>query len=786
VASHKINALTLTLAASAAAFCSPSIGGEPRGLSSGAGTTVKVVDDRFMRDGRELVITGVNYFPAYNPAISPPASWIDAKDYRPEIVENELAAIERLGFNLVSIRGPQPDPRPNEQDCVALRDFLARAQRHNLLVQLFIGTGAIVPITPPEQIGVVPAVCKLAGNSAIFAYDIAWEPHFGVAVRRNELLQSWLTWLTVSYGSTPNADKSFGGTHVMPSDAELCADTPTVRVSAYKRFLDDALSRNYRDVRAALMRVDSTHLIGARSGYGGNGSKGACGLALVDLRAGAKHLDFISPEGYALDTADRARLLSRGGFTTAYADVGKPVFWAEFGLSADGSCPDCSEQGQANYLSNMWALMKQTQANGGALWWFVGVRPQHTSDSEKSDFGIVYDYMKYPTVVDGAGKHARTGTLAFCTMDADRQSLVRSQGSHEPNGCAQGFSGRGRFRSEAPLDGSDFARDGKTASRWEELCSRDDNELLITTTDQGTGQTYECPRGYEAAGSFKPAASTDHNPIVSTDANGRSIKDGWVTLCTLNGVANLTLVYDGLSGARASCPSGTVSAGTVTPQSAPIYRAAARQIAGTLAGTTAAKRRYSSWITVDRQEFAGDWKMYEEGIRSYATAASGGQLVGVRTACFGATSKLEKSCVGNVPFNKACPAKCLNAEWNTVEILNSDSQWLQVGDGATATVQAGMPIHVRLSAGNVGESAWSTTSTAGGTNGSVRFGCNENAGDFGCRSEIRTVVPGGGDASSGDIVISGPITKTTRVAFQMVSEGVAWFGERRSVTLTPK
>jgi hypothetical protein len=751
---------------------------------------VKTEGTRFIQDGREIIISGVNYFPAYSPALYP-NSWLTDRNYRPDLVEDDLSAIERLSFNLVSIQGFPADPLPSEQDCSNLRDFLGRAERHKLLVNLYIGTGGLIPIPNPENLAVIPSVCKLAGNPALFAYDIAWEPHFGPAARRSALMQHWLRWLGASYGSIEAADQSFGGTHAMPTDVDLCSEAPSVRVSAFKRFLDETVSQNYRDVRASLIGVDSTHLIGARSGYGGNGSRAACGLAPVNLRAGAKHLDFISPEGYALDALDRNNLLKRGAFTTAYADVGKPILWAEFGINADRSCSYCSEEVQASFFSNVWELIRHSKANGGVAWWFVGVRPQSPLDGEKSDFGIVYDYLKYPTLVDGDGKHARTGTLALCTSDATRETLTRWQ-SESPkitSACPRGLSGRGRFRTEAPIvpsPKSNLDRHNKHASGWQEMCSRDDSTLLLTTVDEGSGETFECPSSYRARGSFKPADSSDGSPMIAIDANGRSLKAGWLTLCTRDNSVNLKLVYNAMSTRKADCALGTVAAGLFSPKSEPMFRPAARQVVGALSGVSAANRNYSSSITVDRDSFSGEWKMYEEATRNYSVAAASAHNVGVQTACSDSTSRVEQFCVGNVPNTKSCPAKCLDAEWNSIEILNSDLQWQQLHDGETVTVSRVTPISARFSAGNIGESKWLNTSVLGGNVGAVRFGCNENAGDLSCRSEIAIEVPSGLDATSGNVVIAGKITRTTRIAFQMVAEGVAWFGERLNVTVIPK
>jgi hypothetical protein len=744
-------------------------------------SVVKTEGSRFMQDDREILVVGINYFPAYYPPLFP-NSWLDSHNYRPDVVEDDLAAIEKMAFNLVSIQGLLADPRPTDLDCSNLRDFLRRAQHHNLLVNLYIGTGSLVPIEDPNKLSVVPDACKLAGNTALFAYDIAWEPHFGAAAARSAFQQHWLKWLTVFYGSPDAADRSFSGTHSMPTDDELCNAAPSVRVAAFNRFLEQMLNQNYRDIRAALIKVDSTHLIGARSGYGGNGSRSACGLALVDLRAGAKYLDFISPEGYVLDMLDKVALLNRGGFTTAYADVGKPILWAEFGVNVDKSCPSCSEEVQANFFSNVWELVRRSNANGGVAWWFAGVRPQAPSDGEKSDFGIVYDYWKYPTSVDSNGRRARKGVIALCTTDARQQSLtqLRRAADGEKSACPRGQLSRGRFQSEAqPVE-------GEQPMGWQELCSTDDRALLVTTVDEASREIFECLVGYRSAGSFKPASAGDGNSIIATDANGRSIKAGWLTLCTRGSSANLKLVQNAMSGRKEECVAGSVLGGVLTPKSAPVFRLAARQVVGALSGATAANRHYSSWITIDRDAYGAAWKMYEDGTQRYAAATTKGQSVGVQTTCANSTSRAETFCIGNVSFTQSCPAKCLDSEWNAVEILNRDAQWQEVHEGGTVIVSRSAPINARFSAGNIGESRWLSAATLNGAFGAVRFGCNENAGDISCRSDIGADIPGGSDASSGKVAISATITKKTRIAFQMVAEGVVWFGERLNVTVIPE
>lgn len=755
-------------------------------------TTVKVVGNRFVHGDRELILNGINYFPAYFPPIMP-SSWLDAGHYRPEIIEDELASIRLLGINLVSITGLNAGVPPTEQDCSNIRDFLARAQAHGLLVNLYIGSGSQVPIANPKSLAIIPKACSLSGQPALFAYDIAWEPHFGNEAQRLKLQSRWLNWLEAGYGSLSNAEVAFGDGHALPSDKELCGEGLSVKVAAFRRFLDDVLSANYQEVRSAIHAVDATHLIGARSGWGGNGSRwpNICGQVPVDLRSGAKHLDFISPESYALPPTDKVSLLNRGRFTAAYADVGKPVYWAEFGVSADNSCTKCTETIQANYMADMFELIHQTASNGGAAWWYVGARPQSPADRERSDDGIIYDYMKFPTAIDTFGDAFRDGELAICAKNAREITLHESSnfGMVVNNACPEGLKILGGFAVLQRTATSQvlMQHDAVMGSAWLTLCGVDNRAVLLALRDEHTDADVNCPNDYHPAGAFKPSAPKNLGAPSAIDAHGKSISTGWITLCTKGNDVLLKRVRNEMSGRNMACPSGLAKVGSFKPDSLPVFRPAARIFKDALS-ILSVDRRYATYITVDRDAAAGDWKMYDIGIQEYATAAVKGQglRVGVHTVCSGTTSKEVKLCVGNIPFNGSCPAKCLNAEWNSVQILNANGDWQTVADNDVVKVAANAPVHAKLSVGNTGEGRWLSHTSSRNSEGVVHFGCQENAGDIGCRHDLGGDIAMFGDAASGDFVISRGISQKSRVVFQMVSEGVAWFGDRMRVFLVPQ
>lgn len=768
---------------SAFGWCAPQLTQGTELYSPKFSSPVRVDGKRFVQDGREVILNGLNYFPAYSPAIYP-SNWLEARHYRPELIDDDLQVIKELGVNLVSVQWITREPLVSQQDCSNIRNFLDRAQAHGLLVNLFIGTGGIVPFENPMKIAAVPKSCSLAGHPALFAYDIAWEPRFGGGTQRLMLQPRWIKWLELSYHTVAAADNAFGGNHALPTDDELCGETHNIKVAAFRRFLDDVLSNNYREIRAAIRAVDDTHLIGARSGYGGNGSAKPwmCAQAPVDLRAGAKHLDFVSPESYALPNDNRSELLNRGGFTSAYSDIGKPIFWAEFGVNVDNSCPNCKESVQASYFNNMYDMMRRTKSNGGAGWWYVGVRPQGEKDKEKSDYGVIHDYIKNATARDSLGDTFRDGWLAVCSSQPSAYALYKTDENGERSSCPDGLRNLGNFGVSVGTASDNHLMEQANLT----LCGVGDDAILKVTHDDIVQADYSCPVGYKPSGSFKLGAAKVAGHSIATDALGKSIGAGSLSLCTRTDAVMLKRTVNSMTGRSMNCPAGFKNVGSFKPQVLPIFRPVARQLNGALQGLSASQRIYTSWITVDRDAAAGDWKMYEIGSKSYAQKASGGELVGVRTACTGTTSKEVKYCVGNVPYNGSCPAKCLNAEWNSVQVRDVNGVWQSVADKGSVIVAANAAIHARLSVGNTGEGAWLTSSSAGGAKGSVRFGCNENIGSITCRHEIADGAISLADSSSGDFEISKGISKKSKVVFQMVSEGVAWFGEQTSVTLLPQ
>jgi len=362
---------------------------------------VKVKGAHFHYRGKRWFAFGLNYWPRFIAGQEPVdygRHWLDPVNYDPEVIEADLRLLKEMGMNCVSIS------YGDVRQAMPLRDFLRRCYEHDIKVNLFIA-GAHPLHFQPEIVRQLLEAADLPNQPALFAYDIAWEPRWGGYNERRRYDNEWRKWLEENYGSIEAAEKDFGfklprdekGNVTVPKDEHLLKDGEwRIMAAAYRRFLDDMLSRRYRAVVRFIRSLDPNHLIGARTGYGG-GPFGAEGAFPFDHTSGAKHLDFISPEGWNLGWLGQAEeeQFARAVFITAYgrwAGNSKPVFWAEFGLtlrhgpfSLDWYDDEERLQAQAKLYDAIYRLMQLSDADGAMGWWFPG----GYRVNERSDFGIV-------------------------------------------------------------------------------------------------------------------------------------------------------------------------------------------------------------------------------------------------------------------------------------------------------------------------------------------------------------------------------------------------------------
>jgi len=350
---------------------------------------VRVRGGDFEVNGKPWLPFGINFWPL-SVAGTPDMEWRLPRNYDPERVQRDLERVRAYGMNVVCIQLHSEDQaRPTI-------DFLERCRALDIRAFVFLPGGN--PLNPnPGLMHKLIRAAHLAESDAVFAYDVAWEPRVGEEEQRHRLDGRWRDWIVERYGSIENAEKDWGftaprdpkGQAAGPMNEQILNDGPQrVMVAAYRRFLDDTISQGYGAVTRAIREVDPYHLIGVRSGYGGTGSPWADPHMPFDLASGAKHLDFISPEGYGHGPSWET--VRNAGLTTLYGRMvsgGKPVWWAEYGMSIlKRDAPQTAMEGkrQGELYANFARMFVESRANGGAGWWFPG----GYRINEDSDFGI--------------------------------------------------------------------------------------------------------------------------------------------------------------------------------------------------------------------------------------------------------------------------------------------------------------------------------------------------------------------------------------------------------------
>ncbi|MBI5686024.1 MAG: hypothetical protein HZC54_13210 [Verrucomicrobia bacterium] len=373
---------------------------------------VTVRDGDFWLEGRKWYPVGVNYWPRYAIALEQEDytfHWLSPGFYNPEEVERDLRQLESLGANFVAIRAH------HQNDRRTLLDFLRRCRNHGIRVFVFVASHVITDDPHYFQGLMMPhhfqannvaefvRATRLAENPTLMGWDLIWEPagwlfggkynSFGwteTAPFRQRWDADWARWIDERYGSLTNAEADWGlpaprldGRVTSPTNEQFKEDGPSrVMVAAYRRFMDNLMSRKWNDVTRTLRRLDPNHLVSFRQGN----------LPPWDftLTATPKHVDFFAMEGYGFKPD--AKGTNAAGFINRYihfATKGKPYLWVEFGASAWDRAAMQPGEKEITYQEQCHELIYraafETGANGAAPWWLAG----GYRISEKSDYGIL-------------------------------------------------------------------------------------------------------------------------------------------------------------------------------------------------------------------------------------------------------------------------------------------------------------------------------------------------------------------------------------------------------------
>ncbi|MBO4548641.1 MAG: hypothetical protein J5758_05425, partial [Abditibacteriota bacterium] len=347
------------------------------------------------------VPVGVNYWPMYAAGVplrteEGGGAWLAADEYLPDRIEADLRLLSDMDINAVSTQYLRLSEAPQ------IRDFVERCEKYGIRVHLFLEGCHPLDVREETAAALVKAA-SLGQARAMFCYDLGWEVSLGGEDIRRALNGQWNRWLTREYGSPETAltllgytPSITGGLYNGPTDMQIRQpDKKSLPfIAAYRRFLDDLIGKGLQKSVRNLRKYDPWTCMGLRNGAGGNGTVVYAHIFPYDMKAGARHLDILCPEGYNLGAT--SLYMGMGELTNLQCRLvsgGKPVVWIEYGVHLFiGSTPRGYRQEdalkklqyQTNYYRTMADFVARSSATGSFAWWYPG---GYRID-ERSDYGI--------------------------------------------------------------------------------------------------------------------------------------------------------------------------------------------------------------------------------------------------------------------------------------------------------------------------------------------------------------------------------------------------------------
>lgn len=372
----------------------------------------RIEDGCFIKGGKVLNMFGVNYMPSYG---VPERNgrlfehYVCAAAYDPDVIDYDLAHIKDIGMNAISIFVYNESIR----ECNNILDLITRAEELGIVTDLSIRRHVYPMDYVEDEVEELIKKLHLDEVDSIVAYDIAWEPRIGTYndtryVGRKGWDKDWAAWIVEQYGSVEHAEALWGcpvnrdeqGEIIGVTD-EMLDDTTDAYVkivSAYRRFIDDIVSKIFNEKLRHLRALVPDQLVSLRMSMSGSAMttprfkpSGFC----YDFSSFASTLDFMEPEGYCLTGSETAALqIIFSNAYNRYIQPGTPVVWKEYGkhVWSGSNFPDGDNGNLHNLLISQEEYYKTSLEyclrghTAGMFAWFYagGFRP-----GENSDYGIV-------------------------------------------------------------------------------------------------------------------------------------------------------------------------------------------------------------------------------------------------------------------------------------------------------------------------------------------------------------------------------------------------------------
>jgi len=355
---------------------------------------VRVNGRDFTLAGKQWNMFGISYWPLFFPSYDREdywMGWLDKGSYDPVEVERDLGLLEAMGINCLFTR---LDGNIFGRSIEQLKDFMLRMERHNMKLSLSYANATNPLHYYPEAFRKLMDEACLHENPTLFGHDISWETghQFFMENYLPQWRDGWVKWIEERYGSVENAEKDWGvsvdrsddGRIITPPKPQLEFDGEwRIKICAFRRYMDDYLSRIWNDAVSDIRSVDPNHIVGFRMGcfYKDAGPI---------LTATNKHIDYSSLEGYSFMEDEDGRFASQ--CVTKVSQMltrGKPVVWVEYGNNLIGSSgnsawsalmweretltpPAYRYDDQTKYYEQFFRMFKACDIAGSVPWWFAG------------------------------------------------------------------------------------------------------------------------------------------------------------------------------------------------------------------------------------------------------------------------------------------------------------------------------------------------------------------------------------------------------------------------------
>lgn len=350
---------------------------------------VTVEGNNFMLGGKPWYSWGMNYWPLYYPGFERSEywmGWLDKSNYFPNEIEADMALMEQMGINTLYIR---LDADVFGRSVAQFKDFLMRCKKHNMKLSLSYPNATCPLNYSSKAFRKLVEEFDLKNNPVLFTHDVAWE--LGHQLLFDEYRyywdEPWNNWLIERYGSVENAESDFGcpvdraadGRVISPPIEEFSNDGEwRVKIAAYRRFIDDHISRLWNPAMRDMRSVDPNHLYAFR--------KGPNQPQAVSFTIANKHIDYTSPEGYEVTHDEKGYHVSCANTMIMNLVSGnKPVIWSEYGLTLTGlrwteliwdhekEEPFAYRvEKTTSYIDQYLKMFRRMRVNGSAPWWWCG------------------------------------------------------------------------------------------------------------------------------------------------------------------------------------------------------------------------------------------------------------------------------------------------------------------------------------------------------------------------------------------------------------------------------